>query len=451
MLTPDQPGFVSSARDGLFNQMRPDRLPAVIARVADDDDVRAALALARDQGLQVVVRGGGHNWCCPSLRNGGMLMDLSNLTRVLSVDAERRRAVVEAVVSNREVMAALRPHGLGYPVGHCPTVKMSGYLLGGGMAWNHGVWGPGVGSVEAIDVMLADGQLVTASRDDNSDLFWAARGAGPGFFAVALRYHLKLYPLPRAIASSAYYFRMTEVRRIAEWLGPLADTLDPCVELSLFMQGAPPALADACGDAHGKVCAVTASVFADTAEEAARAARPLETNPRMDVCLSRTFSDPVSFEQLFDVSGSLWPDGLRCRVDAAFSNASLAAVIDATSDHFLEAPSPETILMYAVFTGGAAPPTPSDAAFSSTGRLYGGPWTMWRSADHDAVNQAWHERCMTLLAPLTHTRYITESNTVSHPEFVEAALGAERLTRMEGLLKRYDPDGLFFGFQAGLS
>ncbi|HEY3115367.1 MAG TPA: FAD-dependent oxidoreductase, partial [Chloroflexota bacterium] len=301
LLTAESPAFERAAFDGLWNQLRPSRVPQIIARVADDQDVILAVNYARENGLKVVVRGGGHNWCCPSLRSGGILIDLFRLTRVLSIDATRRIAVVEPIISNRDLIGALRPHGLAYPSGHCPTVKMSGYLLSGGMAWNHGVWGPGVGSVEAIDMVTADGALVTASREQQRELFWAARGAGPGFFAVALRYHLRLHPLPRAIASSGYYFRMGEVRRIAQWLGPLADRLPPSVELSLFMIAAPPELAE-----HGpKLCMVTATVFADTPEEAAAAAGPLEECPVMDRCLKRTFVEPTTFEQLFDASGAL--------------------------------------------------------------------------------------------------------------------------------------------------
>src|SRR5262249_28665967 len=138
-------------------------------------------------------------------------------------------------ISNRELLRYLEPYGLAYPSGHCPTVKVSGYLLSGGMSWNHGVWGPGCGSVEAIEMVTADGQLVRASRTEDEDLFWAARGAGPAQFAVAVRYHLNLYPRPKAICTTAYCYRVADAIEVARWLGPLADRLTPNVELSLFM------------------------------------------------------------------------------------------------------------------------------------------------------------------------------------------------------------------------
>ncbi len=128
----------------------PDRRPEVIVRVEDEQDVIAAIHFARAHQRKVVVRGGGHNWCQPTLRQGGILIDLSRLDRVISIDVEARKAVVQPVISNRDAQKIFNAHGLAFPSGHCPQVKLSGYLLGGGMSWNQGVWGHGAGSVEAI-------------------------------------------------------------------------------------------------------------------------------------------------------------------------------------------------------------------------------------------------------------------------------------------------------------
>jgi FAD/FMN-containing dehydrogenase len=118
---------------------------------------------------------------------------------------EARKAVVQPIISNRDIQKVLNAKGLAYPSGHCPQVKLSGYLLGGGMAWNQGVWGSGTESIEAIELVTAEGRLITASKDEHAEYFWAARGSGYGFFGVVTRYHLKLHPLPKAIHGSTYY------------------------------------------------------------------------------------------------------------------------------------------------------------------------------------------------------------------------------------------------------
>lgn len=453
LLTPRDDGFKNAVYGELWNKLsvNPKRAPQLVARVTDDDDVISVIKFAKENQLKVAVRGGGHNWCAPSVRSSGVMIDLSNLNKVISIDPEKRIAITQPIVSNREMIAALKPHGLAYPTGHCPPVKMSGYLLSGGMAWNQGTWGPGVGSIEAIEMVTADGELITASKDQHRDYFWAARGAGPGLFAVCLRYHLRLYPLPKHIAASAFYYPYDKIVEIAEWLGPLAKQLPSSVELSLFAVHAPADLADRCKDSNGKVALVTGTVFAESEAEAKAALAPLNDCPLMAQCLQKTVVEQTDFERLFDASGVLWPGDLRCRVDALFSNASLADLFKATKDHFQKTKSPKTVLMFAIFTGKNVPAPLLDTAFSMSGKLYGGPWTMWENEGDDAKNSAWHEDCVKLLNPLIFGHYVSETDTVGHPEYTKLSYKAANFVRLEQLRKKYDPKGLFFSYFDGLT
>ncbi|HZC97357.1 MAG TPA: FAD-dependent oxidoreductase [Bradyrhizobium sp.] len=108
----------------------PDRFPEVIVTVVSDADVIEAVKLARSCGLRISVRAGGHSWIATSLRDGGMLIDLSPLNGV-TVDAAARTATAQPAIKNTELVAALEPHGLAFPAGHCPTVGIGGYLLSG--------------------------------------------------------------------------------------------------------------------------------------------------------------------------------------------------------------------------------------------------------------------------------------------------------------------------------
>jgi FAD/FMN-containing dehydrogenase len=444
-------GFAEAAVGELWNKLQPTRHPQFIAQVSDEHDVVAAVRFARAHGLKVAVRGGGHNWCSPSLRDNGLLIDLSNLNKVISIDAVAGKAVVQPIVSNREVQAALNPLGLSFPTGHCPTVKMSGYLLSGGMSWNHGVWGPGVASVEAIEIVDAKGDTITASAGENPEYFWAARGSGPSFFGVATRYHLKLYPLPRAMTASVYYYPYETIVDIAEWLGPLARQLPSSVELSLFAVEAPSNLADKAQSSNGKVAMVTATMFADTAHVARSTLAMLEGSPLIDRCLSKSVAQPTTFDALSDASGALWPPDLRCKVDALFFDRPLVDVVSAVKDHVLTTPSPRTVFMLAIYTGASgAPATPADAAFSMTGNLYGGNWTMWDDAADDAANIAWHDEAMRLLKPYVVGHYVSETDTVAHPEFARLSFAPANWQRLTELRQKYDPEGLFFNFTEGL-
>jgi len=441
--------FLDLIHGGLWNRLIPNRMPDVVVRVADDDDVVATVLWARENRVKVAIRGGGHNWCQPSLRNGGLLIDLAELNQVVSIDVEARRAVVQPIISNRDIQKVLNAKGLAYPSGHCPQVKLSGYLLGGGMSWNQGMWGAGSESVEAIELVTAEGELITASRDENPDYFWAARGSGSGFFGVVTRYHLKLYPLPKAIHGSTYFYSLDDAPAVAGWLGEKAAEISPAVELSMFLLKAPADLRDQAAAHHGKIAMVTATAFADSADEAKALLQPLEECPHVSKALSRSFATPLVFEQLFDSSGALWPEGLRNRVEATFSNDSPRELVKAVAGHLTKSPSPLNLILFVIFTGPNVPAQPDDMAYSMTARVYGGPWSMWKHAAEDAANTAWHDECAGLLRPFNIGYYIGESDTVRRPSNAVEAMKPQNWERLATLRDKYDPDGVFFGYFDG--
>ncbi len=443
--------FEQEVCGGLWNQLQPGRRPDVVVRAANEDDIIAAIRFARENKLKVVVRGGGHNWCQPTLRNGGLLIVLTDLNKVISIDVEKRKAVLQPILSNREVQKALNEKGLAYPTGHCPQVKLSGYLMGGGMAWNQGTWGAGTESVEAIELVTAAGELIKASETENPEYFWAARGSASGFFGVVTKYYLKLYPLPRAIHGSTYYFSLDDGAAVGEWLGTLAAKLSPTVELSLFLVEAPAELKEKTKAHNGWVCMVTAGAFEDTAEAAQASLKPLENGPLASKCLSSSFATPLVFEQLFDASGGLWPEGVRARVEATFSNASPKDLFSAIKDHIPKSPSPTTVVLFTIFTGPNVPAKHGNTSYSMSSRVYGGPWTMWWKEQDDAANTEWHHECARLLRPYNIGYYIGESNTVERPSNAVEAFSADNWKRLADLRDKHDPDGVFFGYFDGLA
>jgi FAD/FMN-containing dehydrogenase len=441
--------FDALAFGGQWNRFLSERAPDVLVRVADEQDVVEAVRFARANGLKVAVRGGGHNWAHMALRTGGMLLDLGDLDQVVSIDREARTAVLQPIISNREIQATLNPLGLAYPSGHCPEVKLSGYLLGGGMSWNQGVWGEGFRSVEAIELVTADGELITASESENGDFFWAARGAGSGMFAVAVRYHLRLYPLPGGIWSSGYYYALEQIEEVGGWLGSIAPELSNKIELTLFLVHAPRELADRCSASKGKVGLVTAAVFAETGEEARALLKPLDECPSGQPLMTLA-PKPSNFDGLFDLSGSMWLEGRRSAVDAMFYDADPRALAGAIAEHFVEAPHEETLILFSIYTGSDVPAPLPDAAFSMSAKIYGGPWTQWLEPADDAANVQWHERCTELLLPFAKGHYIGESSTTVHPEFIRGSYSDENWQRLSDLRRRYDPERVFFSHDEGL-
>ncbi len=183
----------------IFNRRLTDRQPAAVVRPTTEAEVVDAVRLARERGWQVAVRSGGHSWAQWSVRDDALVIDLGRLNE-LSYDE------ATGVVSRRHPRSGAAPssapfleaRGRFFPGGHCPTVGIGGFLLQGGQGWNARGWGWAAEYVEAVDVVTAAGELVRASADENADLYWAARGAGPGFPGVVTRFHLRTLPAPAA-------------------------------------------------------------------------------------------------------------------------------------------------------------------------------------------------------------------------------------------------------------
>lgn len=173
--------------------------PSVVVRPADAADVATAVGFARDAGLELSVRGGGHDSLGRSTNDGGLVIDLRTLADV-SVDGDRVTVGGGAVWG--DVAAALAPHGLAISSGDTKSVGVGGLTLGGGVGWFVRLWGLAIDSLQSAEVVLADGRVVTASETAEPDLFWALRGGG-GNFGVVTRFTFRANPLPDGVVSGA--------------------------------------------------------------------------------------------------------------------------------------------------------------------------------------------------------------------------------------------------------
>lgn len=446
VVTSTDSDFAAVREAMVWNNIKPNRSPDLIVTVKNDKDVSEAVKFARENGLKVVVHGGGHTWCGLAVRNGGITIDLSELNEV-NIDKASQTAVIQPVISNRELGHRLSDHGLAFPIGHCPTVKAGGYLLNGGMSWNMSQWGPACLSVEAIEFVTADGKMVKASTQEHPDLFWAARGCGPGMFAVATRFHLKCFQLPKTMMSSNYYYSLDDLREVVEEVVVLGWKMPEFVELSIFLIKAPSGLADKCRSRNGKVCMVTAVAFANTQEEGIAALGILEKRELLQKCLSKSVNEPTNFARLADVSGITWPEGHRNLCENQCSKAKPVDILMALRDKFVEAPSPKSVIVFCQSTGQHnLLRSQPNMALSMDGQSYGGIWTIWEKPEEDAANYRWHKDCTHILKKFTSQHYIGETDIVEDNTRVQRSYSPERWKRLEQIRAKYDPKGVFFGF-----
>lgn len=196
VLAQDDPGF-DEARS-VWNA-RFVRTPALVARCQKDQDVAAAIGFARERGLELSVKGGGHDYAGNTVAQGSLLLDLGGL-RTVAVDAASRRARVAAGCTWREVDAATTAHGLAAPGGTVSSVGVAGFTLGGGAGWLARTAGLAVDQLLSARVVTADGRVLVASADEHADLFWALRGGG-GNFGVVTEFEFALHPVPSQVVS----------------------------------------------------------------------------------------------------------------------------------------------------------------------------------------------------------------------------------------------------------
>jgi FAD/FMN-containing dehydrogenase len=179
----------------IFNSMI-ERRPALIAQCESVADVKAALAHARANDLEVAIRSGGHSVAGASLTDGGLVIDMRNMNAV-EVDPQARTATAAGGATWSHFDNATQPHGLIAPGGRVSTTGVAGLTLGGGSTWLERKFGFACDNLISVDLITADGREVTASEDENSELFWALHGGG-GNFGVATKLVFGLHELPAA-------------------------------------------------------------------------------------------------------------------------------------------------------------------------------------------------------------------------------------------------------------
>jgi FAD/FMN-containing dehydrogenase len=272
-------------------QRRLDPHPALIVEAANASDVRTALRFAREQDLPIAVQSTGHG--AVKVPDGGLLLK-TNPMNAVTIDAGRRVARVGGGTLWSDVIAAAAPHGLAPLSGSSPTVGVTGYTLGGGVATLSRLYGFAADSVRRFEVVTAEGELVTASASEHPDLFWALRG-GSGNFGVVTSLEFELFPVASMYAGMA----MFDPARAAETMSVYRDwALDEPDESSTALVVAQmPPLPDLPEPVRGRRVLMLRAFYVGTAEEAQRVLAPLYEaagTPLLDGMRATSFADAAA-------------------------------------------------------------------------------------------------------------------------------------------------------------
>jgi FAD/FMN-containing dehydrogenase len=190
VIAPDDPSY-DQARAVFYGKF--DRRPAVIVRAADASEVAQVVALARETGLELAVRSGGHSLAGHGVSEGGIVLDLSAM-RALDIDAEGRTAWAQTGLTAGQYTTAAGAYGLATGFGDTGSVGIGGITLGGGVGYLVRKHGLTIDQLLAAELVTADGRLLRVDAETHPELFWAIRGGG-GNFGVATRFQFRLHPV----------------------------------------------------------------------------------------------------------------------------------------------------------------------------------------------------------------------------------------------------------------
>ncbi len=239
------------------HQAAVDAQPLAIVRAADARDVVRAITFARDNDLDLAVRGGGHSVAGHSTVDRGLVLDLGEM-RGLHIDPEARLAWAQPGLTAGEYTEAAAAHGLATPFGDTGSVGIAGLTLGGGIGWLVRKYGMTIDALQAVEIVTADGRQLTASEHENADLFWAVRGGG-GNFGVVTRFQFKLYPVGLVYAGALVLPATADVLRS---LVPIAASAPRDLTTITFYMSATPPMPFVAPEHHGAPSVVVMFVYA---------------------------------------------------------------------------------------------------------------------------------------------------------------------------------------------
>ena len=415
------------------------RKPALIVRATSPTDVAAVVNLARENDLLLAVRGGGHNVAGTAMAERALVLDLSAMKEI-GVDPERCTARAGAGVTIGELDEETQQHGLATPMGVVSETGIAGLTLNGGMGHLRRKHGLSSDNLLSVELVTADGSLLTASEEENADLFWAVRGGG-GNFGVITSFEYRLYPVgPEVMCAFVFYpgNRTREVLRSAEeYVVHAPDEVSP-----LSFLGRVPRVEDFPEEWHSEQFVAFLAVYDGPVEEGEEALEPLRElgDPIVD------FSGPMPYTEVQKLLDEDYPDGWRYYWKSVNVDGLGDGVIEALIEHAETAPSDHsTIDVW--FQGGAMGRVGADeSAFGdrSASILLGIEANWEDDPEEDEANIAWARGCYSDLR-----RFSGGGVYLNFPGFLEGGQGlmrdayGENYERLVALKNEYDPANLF--------
>ena len=427
LLQPEDAGYDEARRvhNGLV-----DKRPALIARCRGAADIVDAVRLARKLGLEVAVRGGGHNVAGRATIDDGLMIDLAPMKGIL-VDPKARTARAQGGVTWREFNRETQLHGLAATGGVVSTTGLGGLTLGGGLGWLMSKHGLALDNLLSAEIVTADGKVLTASTDQNPDLFWAVRGGG-GNFGVAASLEYQLHPVGPTIVGGLIAYPFEQAREVLRFFREATQSLpDEMMIVAGLIHAA---------DGSGTKLAAMVVSHCGARETAESAVKPIQQfgTPAVNAI------GPIPYCELNSMLDGAYPRGALNYWKSSFLTELSDEAIDRLIDSFAKCPTPMGQLLLEHFHG-AVSRVPVDAtAFPHRTEGYNlvilsewmepaisGPCIEWARETYGTMGR--------FLGSGRYVNYLGDDE----PGDPAAAAYGSNYPRLQTIKRKYDPENLF--------
>jgi hypothetical protein len=426
------PRYEAYRQAASWNARKPNRFPRAIVLAENEADVLAAVKLAKERDWRISARSGGHSWSASHTRDNSVQINLSRMKEI-EIDQKNRIARISPSVYGNTLNKRLREeYSLFTPSAHGVNVGMGGFVMCGGHGWNSRVFGLGCANLQALDLVTASGELIHASDTENSDYYWAARGAGPAFFGVATRYYMKLHERPTVMKSSGFVYGLEDLDTVITWMRGALYSLPRNLEIVTIahaLDGTPTfsLIGNCLGDSERQV--VEALALMESCPAATKAIRKWK----------RDIVVPMDVEPENDSN----PTGARYAVDNVWTNASAAQLLPHLKRLFSDFPTPKSYVF--IHWWGPIQKLP-DMAYSVQADVYISANAVYYDPADDARCEAWVIDSMKRLDVISVGAQLNDENTEHHMAGYFSPKAAQRL---ESMRAKYDPQRRFPGLLRG--
>jgi FAD/FMN-containing dehydrogenase len=432
LITADDPGYdeARAVHNGMF-----DRMPSVIVRAEQVADVIAAVNFARDSGLDLSIRGGGHSAPGFGTNNGGLVIDLS-LMRHVQVDPKARIARAAGGATWGDFNHATHAFGLATTGGIVSTTGIAGLTLGGGIGYLARKYGLTCDNLISADVVLADGSFARASAEDNADLFWALRGGG-GNFGVVTSFEYRLHPVSDVYVG-IFFYEIDQTRNLLRFFREFIR--DAPREYGGFpaFQAAPP-VPFIPEERHGDTFCAAVVHWAGALDQGETAMKPFRD-------LAQPVGQmvaPMAYPWLNSAFDEIFPKGMRMYWKGNFVTELSDAAIEAHAEHGPKVPEVSATMHLYPINGACHDVGPEDTAFAYRNATFAPVYVVgWTDPAKDAERIQWVRDYYEATAPHSEPGgYVNFMDDDDQDRVRDNYRGNfDRLARIKA---KYDPDNLF--------